>query len=492
MDFKYKISIKMKNYIKLFALIFFVSMLSACTKDFEKMNTNPNNLTAVPYKTLITNSENSILRTYNPILDETVSWTRYNVRNVYVQADRYEITGANTNFNVYSGHFQNLKQALAGAEKAKDNNSIAVIKILTAYAFQNLTDMYGDIPYSDALKADDPTNPTIYPKYDSQKSIYMDLATQLKAANDMIITSANIGNADIIFNGDMMKWKRFCNSLLLRVYMRMSLAEPAAAKAGIELVAANPAMYPVINSNATAAFKFWNPADAIYRSPYWMNPVTAKTQQNVTSAFMVNFLKARNDTRLPVYAEPAASSGDFVGLPLGTLGQSTQSLSIMGVKEFRSDNSPTRIMRYSEVLFIYAEAALNGWNVGRTAKQAYDAAITASFQEYGLSIGSYLSDAMVDFDGGTDQRQLIGDQKWAALYPDGNQGWAEVRRTGYPVYVATTEPVGALFPGKGVILRRPYPYSEAVSNPESFAAAMAAQPGIVSEKFGARLWWDVK
>ncbi len=482
----------MKSYIKVFALIFFVSLFAACTKDFEKMNINPNNLTSVPYKTLITNSEISILNTYNPILNESVSWARYNVRDVYVHDDRYQLTGSNTNFNMYSGHFQNLKKAFEGAEKAKDNNSMAVIKILRSYAFQNLTDLYGDIPYSDALKADDATTPTIYPKYDSQKSIYMDLIAQLKDANEMITPSANIGNADVIFNGDMMRWKRFCNSLLLRVYMRMSLVEPAIAKAGIEMIAADPSTYPVINSNSTAAFKYWVPGDAIYRSPYWMNPVTAKTQENVTSEFMIKFLKDRNDARLPVYAEPAAGSGDYVGLPLGTLGQSTQNLSIMGVREFRSENSPTRAMRYSEVLFIYAEAALNGWNVGMMAKEAYDAAITASFQEYGLSVGSYLSDPMIDFNGGTDQRQLIGDQKWCALYPDGNQGWAEVRRSGYPTYVATTEPVSTLFPGKGTILRRPYPYSEAVSNPQEFAAAIAAQPGIVDEKFGARLWWDVK
>ena len=482
----------MKSYIKLFALIFIVSLLSACTKDFEEMNTNPNNLTTVPYMTLITNSEISILNTYNPILNESVSWAGYNVRDVYVHDDRYQITGSNTNFNMYSGHLENLKTALGLAEKAKDNNTIAVIKILRSYAFQNLTDLYGDIPYSEALKADDPQNPTIYPKYDSQKSIYMDLIAQLKEANKMITATANIGNADVIFNGDMMKWKRFCNSLLLRVYMRMSLVEAATAKDGIEMIAANPSTYPVINSKSMAAFKYWIPGNAIYRSPYWMNPVSAKTQENVTSEFMINFLKDRSDARLPVYAEPAARSGNYVGLPLGTLGQSTQSLSIMGVKEFRSENSPTRVMRYSEVLFIYAEAALNGWNVGMTAKEAYDAAITASLGEYGLAPGSYLSDPLVNFNGGANQRQLIGDQKWCALYPDGNQGWAEVRRSGYPTYVATTEPVGTLFPGKGTILRRPYPYSEAVSNPVKFAAAIAAQPGIVNEKFGARLWWDVK
>ncbi|HRN55542.1 SusD/RagB family nutrient-binding outer membrane lipoprotein [Agriterribacter sp.] len=482
----------MKMHIKLFGLMIVVLSVSACTRDFEEMNTSPNSLTAVPYKTLITNSEISVLNTYNAILNEAVSWTHYNVRDVYVHDDRYQITGSIRNFNMYSGHLKNLKKAMQLAEKAGDNNAIAVIKILSSYAFQNLTDWYGDIPYSEALKADDADNAIIYPKYDPQQSIYADLIAQLKEANGMIDPAANIGSADVVFNGDMMMWKRFCNSLLLRMYMRISLVDASTAKAGIEMIASDPNTYPVINSNETAAFKYWLPNDAVYRSPYWMNPVLAASQENVTSAFMIGFLKSRNDPRLPVYAEPAANSGEYVGLPLGTLGQSTPDLSIMGIKEFRSANSPTRMMRYSEVLFIYAEAALNGWNVGMTAQAAYEAAIKASFDEYGLETGSYLTDPLVDFNGGTDQRELIGDQKWCALYPDGNQGWAEVRRSGYPVYVAVTEPVQTLYPGKGTIVRMPYPYSEAVSNPDGLAAAIAAQPGIIDEKFGAGVWWDVK
>ncbi len=481
----------MKTYIKLMATIFLVSIVYGCTKKFEKMNIDPNNLTAVPYSTLITNSEISILRTYNPILNTQASWTRYNVRTVYVHDERYQLTGANTNFNIYSGHFENLKKAIQLAEEAGDKNAVAVIKILRSYAFQNLTDLYGDIPYSEALKADDPDSPTIYPKYDSQQSIYMDLIAQLKDANTMIDPAANIGPADVVFNGDMMMWKRFGNSLLLRIYMRMSLADAATAKSGIEMIASDPGTYPVINSIDNAAFKYWLASDPVYRSPYYMQPGDATKQQNATSKFMIDFLKDRMDPRLPVYAEPAANTGAYVGLALGADGNSN-ALSIMGVSEFRSDNSPTRIMRYSEVLFIYAEAALNGWNVGMTAKDAYEAAIKASFDEYGIGIGNYLSEPLVDFNGGTDQRQLIGDQKWCALYPDANQGWAEVRRSGYPTYVATTEPESSLFPGKGTIKRMPYPYTEAISNPDGFNAAIAAQPGIVDEKFGAGVWWDVK
>ncbi|HCC72005.1 MAG TPA: hypothetical protein DEQ09_12775 [Bacteroidales bacterium] len=73
---------------------------------------------------------------------------------------------------------------------------------------------------------------------------------------------------------------------------------------------------------------------------------------------------------------------------------------------------------------------------------------------------SYLTDPLVDFTGATPQRELIGDQKWIAIFPIGTEGWAEVRRSGYPVYVDTTEPVGSLFPGKGTIKRLPYPHTE--------------------------------
>ena len=482
----------MKKYINKLFLSILVLALVGCTEDFEEMNTDPNALTKVPYTSLVSSAQNSILRTYNPVLSGVVSWSRYNVRDVYVHGDRYAGDGSGTNFNYYHGHLKDLQVAMIQASEAEDVNWVAVAKIMTAYAYQNITDWFGDIPYTEALMADHPENPNIYAKYDSQQSIYADLIVQLKAANAMINVDDNIGSADLVFEGDMMMWKRFTNSLLLRVYMRMSRVDPGTAQAGIEEIVGNSATYPVIDDVTNAAFKYWLPDDATYRSPYYMVPGQDAIQQNVSAEFLVEFMKARMDTvRLAVYAEPAANSGEYVGLPLGTLGQNTPDLSIMGIAEFRSDDSPTRLMRYSEVLFIYAEAALNGWNVGMTAKEAYDAAIQASFDEYGIEIGDYLAEPNVDFNGAGNQRELIGDQKWCALYPDGNQGWAEFRRTGYPTYVATTEPVESLYPGNGVIARQPYPHSEGINNGESLDGALSAQPGIVDEKFGAGVWWDI-
>jgi len=276
----------------MFLTIVLMLALFACTDNYQEMNTSPNDLTQVPYKSLVSHAQNSILRDYNPILGGGVAgWARYNVRDVYVHGDRYSGDGSGTNFNQYSGHLKDLQVAIKLATAANDANWVAIAKIMTAYAFQNITDWYGDIPYSEALMADDPENPNIFPKYDSQKSIYTDLIVQLKAANAMIDTNKSAGSADIMFNGDMMKWKRFANSLLLRVYMRMSRVEPATAKAGIEEIAGNSSTYPVINSVTNAALKYWLPGDATYRSPYYMIPGQNAIQETATSVFIVNFMK---------------------------------------------------------------------------------------------------------------------------------------------------------------------------------------------------------
>lgn len=273
----------------------------------------------------------------------------------------------------------------------------------------------------------------------------------------------------------------------------MSIVDPATAKTGIEEVIGNPSTYPIISSNADNAFMSWIPGDANYRSPFWQNPAFYAAQEKVVSKSIVDYLKARDDSRLTVYARPSSSAGEYVGLELGTLGQNTPDLSILGVQYFISEDTPTRLMAYSEVLFIIAEAAQNGSSVGMSAKAAYEAAITASFEQYNLTVpAGYFANPLVNFDGGKPKAELIGDQKWLALFPDGVQGWAEVRRTGYPVYVATTEPVGTLYPGLGVIKRYPYPFSEATDNPENLAAAKAAQPGIIEDKFGKGVWWDVE
>ncbi len=477
---------------KIFAAVMLTCMLSSCTKNFQEMNTNPNTLVKVPYKTLLTNAIVSTARAN--VLEQRETWTRYQARVVYNHDDKYRYDGSSTNpmfVNAYSGYLKDLSLLISYAAEINDNNTVAAGMILEAYSYQNLTDQFGDIPYSEALKGDS-SQSVIFPKYDSQQSIYMDLIAKLKQANNMRSPGASIGSADVLFGGDMDRWKIFANSLLLRIYMRMSLVDPATAKSGIEEIMANPVAHPIVSSVDEAIFMNWLANDANYRSPYWINPVNYDIQQVVLEESIVNFLKERDDPRLPVYAQPAKNSGEYRGMVLGMDGQGANDYSTAGIAEFRSGNSPIRMIRYSDVLFILAEAALNGWEVGMTAENAYNAAITASFEEYDLEPGNYLSQPLVDFNGGVPQRQLIGEQKWAALFLDGLQGWSEVRRTGYPEYVADTEPMNTYYPGEGTIKRMAYPNNEFIDNEANIKAALAAQPGIISGKLGAGVWWDIR
>jgi len=130
----------MNIHIKLLPILALSLLTFSCTQDFEDMNTSPNDLTSVPYKTLLTNSEISVIKAYNLVLNNEATWTRYNVRDVYVDVDRYGVTGSGTNFSAYSGHLKNLQQTIKLAEAAGDNNVVAVAQIMKAYAFQNLTD----------------------------------------------------------------------------------------------------------------------------------------------------------------------------------------------------------------------------------------------------------------------------------------------------------------------------------------------------------------
>jgi len=485
-----KDSYTMKKYIsKVFSVISVLLVLTACTKNYDKMNISPNALTSAPYGALLTSS---IITAARYCIEPAENpWCRYHVRDVYVQNDRYSIDGSLTSFGDYNGILKDLQLVIQKADAVGNKNAVAAAMILKAYTFQITTDRFGDIPYSEALKAD-ATPAIIFPKYDTQQSIYMDLIDQLKTANNMIDPIATAPAGDALFKGDMMQWKSFANSLLLRIYMRMSNVDPGTAKAGIEDVIANPSTYPIISSNDQNIVFHWIPGDATYRSPFWKNPTRYAAEESVVSKQIIDYLTDRKDSRLTVYAAPALNSGLYVGLEAGTLGYSTPDLSLYGTKWFMSEDSPSTMFTYSETLFIIAEAALNGWNVGMTAKDAYEAAITASFTQYSLTVpAGYFSDPINDFNGATPQRELIGVQKWLALYPDGTQGWAEVRRTGFPVYVATTEPVGTFFPGDGVIKRYPYPNTEAINNTASLNAALAAQPGIVKTKFGKGVWWDV-
>jgi hypothetical protein len=479
----------MKNLINTIAIVALFFQLTSCKKDFEEINTNPNGLSDAPYTNVLGGAITKLVTTVDNGLSFSYAsaWAQQIARTLYQEHDIYQPRDPSTAWrNMYLAAF-NLQKLIDQADATPNRKGVAMV--LKAYTMQTVTDLWGDVPYSDAFKGDDGN---FTPKYDAQHAIYLDLVKQLKTANNLLSVAPSgtddIGAGDYIYYGDVSKWRKFCNSLLLRVYIRMSgsTAEQALAKQGIEEIFGNAAQFPVFtDASDNAQLTYLN-------TPSEQNPIYNSYASNaidVPSKLLTTMLKDKNDPRLPIYADSAADktlADRFAGLQNGAAVVPTKTkLPAIGSKFVKSAVAPAYLLTYEEVLFIEAEAANNGWNVGTTAKQAYDAAITASMNRMGATIGSYLSNPKVDFNLAANKAHAIAEQKWLSLYFQGCEAFSEVRRTGWPVLV---EAPASIYPGLGVVIRFPYPISESATNAANLGEVTA---GIQYGLFGKKMWWAI-
>lgn len=460
---------------------------ASCKKDFDEINTNPNGLSDAPYTNVLSGSIITITTRVNSDLSFSYAsaWSQQIARTLYQEHDIYQPRDPSSAWRgLYLASF-NLQTLIDKSDATPNRKGVAMV--LKAYAMQVATDLWGDVPYSDAFKGD---QGNFTPRYDSQRDIYLDLVKQLKAANDLLSVAPsatdNLGEGDYIYHGDVSKWRKFCNSLLLRVYIRMSGsgAEQALAKQGIEQVLGDAAKFPVFqDASDNAVFNYLdtpNEQNPIYKS-YASNAI------DVPSKLLTDMLKDKSDPRLSVYADSAADktlADRFAGLQNGAASVPTKSkLPAIGKLFVKSSSAPAFLLTYEEVLFIAAEAANNGWSTGITAKQAYDNAITASMNRMGASIGFYLTNPKVDLNVVANKAQAIAEQKWIALYFQGCEAFSEVRRTGWPVL---KEAPASIFPGLGVPVRFPYPANESATNAANLAQVTG---GIQYGMFGKKVWW---
>lgn len=459
---------------------------NAC-KDVTDLNIDPNNPTAVPAENLLTQAQYELAermwgRNYN------AEWTMLVVQhwsqNEYAEDSRYVVDGNSFDAmwqDVYANMLQELKTAgdlvsvnegLASGVKA---NQLAIINILEVCAYNLLADGFGDIPFSQALNADEfPA-----PGYDNQQAVYTGLIEKLKGAVASIDeSSASFSSGDAIYGGDVASWKAFGNSLLLRLAMRMSNVDQAAATAVISGISGD-----FIGGNyQNALFRFDENPDVA--NPLFVDKVIGGRDDFCVSDVLVNALVDRNDPRLTVYAAPT-NTGEYIGMPPGLADaeafalKPTTSRPADGVREA---TAPAIFIDYAEVQFLLAEAYERGMLSGDAAA-AYDAGVTASMEYWGFddtsgAITDYL--AANAYDSGN-WKAVLGMQKWLAYYMNGPQAWAEWRRLGEPQLAV---PAAADIPS--IPVRLPYPISEQTRN-ESALNAVTTDPGNLT----TRLWWDM-
>src|SRR6185312_3045022 len=236
------LQMKKEAFIKsIFAACLALPLLVGCTKKFTAINVNPNAPTVVPATNIFARG---ILSSASVLFGERLDiyYTgSYAGQTAGIGLGDYEYR-VDINNSMWTGMYQAMADLVNAADVAKaagNNNLYAAALTMKAYDAQKTTDMWGDIPYSDAFRLD---SGILYPHYDKQSDVYNTILAELKTAADIFKSNASgaIGVGDLIYKGDVSKWKKFCNSLRLRVAIRMSNVDPTGATAVISEVLGDP------------------------------------------------------------------------------------------------------------------------------------------------------------------------------------------------------------------------------------------------------------
>jgi hypothetical protein len=475
-----------KFYLSAMIYLTVLLMVTGCTGSFEDINIDPDNTNDAP----MTNVLAYCIRTasdklFDPWCDmnDCSTYGGHLTKIQYIDESRYEFRSGiiETKWEDIYVTYNNVKALEQRAAEEDLTNMAAVAKVWQVVMIQIATDSWRDVPYTDAGRMDEGI---LLPVYDTQETIYPRMIAVLAEAADMLAAGAEdeLGAGDILFGGDMLKWQRFCNSLRLRLAIRISEVDVTLARSTVEQILGNPGKYPVLRDNADNAF-FWWPGSSPYIEP-WADDSRNRDDHGV-SDILIDALKGLDDPRLPVYAHPAAD-GEFRGYIIGaaSVSPTLNLLSRIGAR-FRDDFAGfTPYLRAAETYFHIAEAAKLGWNTGSTTQAAYETAVTLSLEENGVGDAAedYLA-AAAAFDDTFDQ---LYEQEWISLFKQGMEAWSMLRRTGTPknAYVAP----GSKYVGHNIPpFRIPYPINESGLNSANNAIH---QKEVVDDFWGKQMWWD--
>ncbi|HKP31367.1 MAG TPA: SusD/RagB family nutrient-binding outer membrane lipoprotein [Chitinophagaceae bacterium] len=464
----------MKN--KLYSLLFLSLVFSGCKKFSDGINKNPNQPSTASGTQLIANAELFLPGLSTSPLGEFHA--QYLGETQYPGASLYP-DGGTSFYSLYQGPLMNLETVLNSNELSGSEgpvpNQLAVAKILKAYFFWHITDRWGDVPYSEALLGE----ADFTPKYDSQQSIYDALFTLLDEANAQIVPG-NILN-DIIYAGDMTKWKKLANTI--HMLMALRLSEVDATKGAAEF---NKALTNGIMTSNADNFVFKHLSDATNQS-YWYGQVVNQNREWwALTETLVNYMLPDNDPRLAVFAKKT-TGGIYKGIEFGTtVGlPNTTGVSLIGPAIY-AQNAQIALVTYAQALFAKAEAAKRGWIPGgdAVAKTNYDLAIEQSMRQWTggtTGLATFMASPDIVYDPANALKQ-IAMQRYVHLFMHGFEAWAEYRRTGFPDNLVKPG-------GRNIPARHSYPSNEAFTNEANYKEAITRAFAGKDDLF-SKVWWD--
>lgn len=489
----------MKRYFKhMWSLVLIAAI--GCS-DFANTNVSPNGSTVPLTSALLTNA----LSAHGGAAGASGTgitcglYCQYFAQTLYTDASRYSLQDVNwTELNGSMYDLQNIININSdpatkdyAALNGSNNNQLAVARILKAIRFSVLTDRYGDMPYSEAMKG------ISTPKYDTQQSIYTDIFKELKEAVAQF-DNLPAAKGDILMGGDITKWKKYANSWRLILALRMSLVDPVAGKAQFNdamtdaKAGTSSPIYLLLDHNDDVTLNYPGTAAEFYNPWYGFGG-----DQNVSTT-IADWMNTTGDARRFQYGKVITGS-NLIGVPPGlnrddalayTTDPANKDHSLILNDSYRQPNSKLFILTAGTVLLARAEAAELGWTT-EDRDQLYADGIMESWSSWdvygdGSAYSAYMSNALVDLASGSSSvAEKIATQRWLAFYPDGPQGWAEWRRTGYPVISPAPQPLN---PSGEIPRRFIYPTIEYGLNPANVATAA----GLIDSKDtqDGHVWWD--
>ncbi len=478
-------------------LIVLIGISISCTKNYEDFNTDKKKPVEVPGNSLFAVAQKRLgdqEATPNVNLNIWKFMAQYWTATTYLDEPNYDIftrTIPDLTFRTYYrdilADFAEARKVISGEEpvgedatKAKQNR-LHIITLMECYAYQELVDIFGNVPYTEACDIDN-----IHPVYDDAATIYSSLIERTKLATDGLDAAfESFGSEDLYMGGDVAMWKKFGNSLLIKLAINLSDVNSSLAKSTIEGAYAG-------------AFAFGDICQISYPGASNSNQLYVEVIQSGRHDFvpcetMVDIMNDLNDPRLALYftlydnTTPDDPSDDFYkGGPYGAPNNFTQN---SGFNEtILQPDYPMVILDYTEVAFYLAEAAARGFTVGDNAQTWYNNGVKSSILHWGGTEGeydTYIAQADVAYDG-ANWKQSIGTQAWLGLYVRGLQGYTSWRRLDVPTLIMPPNPDDN---ANGQIPTRfTFPVNEQTLNAESWAQAAQAIGGDLLYK---KIFWDV-
>jgi Starch-binding associating with outer membrane len=506
----------MKKIFNIISLALVMIVIASCDSGFEELNTSK----------VASSSLDPSLILNNAIINSSPDDSQLNFELAIVQ----QLTSPNTgvleggNFNKnnpnssignWRDYYRNVVRYTSDViERTSEDDALSNLmnkaRIIQANAFMIITDTYGDVPYAEGGKGYIDQN--FFPAYQDQQTIYQGIISELKSASDAL-DAAKESNTDVLYNGDIAKWKKLGYSLLLRAGMHLSEVDPATAES---TVAAAFAGGVILDNADNAAVRH----DGNYGN-LTANILNATEAANFYLAEpFVDALQSNNDPRLPAiairYVGATSGSGQLpavgttdpanqYGLPMGSTdgeadlsgatlpgGGTRYAYSQLDRRRMAKPTSPLFIVTAAQNNLLLAEARLNGWINTGTVEEYFTNGIKAHMDQMAdfdpasaVSAGdrdTYVASRVPLLAG--NELEQINYEYWIASFLNGQEAWANFRRSGYPELDVNP------FAGKTVdwITRLPYPPSEYVVNNDNVAAAVAGQG---PDNLDTKVWWDV-